>query len=199
LTISSLARIRTKFRDVVHRDVVGQLCAAAEDGRGAFLAHAIGQNLIDPDLHEGRRPQHHVRHAAALDRVLDVPLDPEVVDHGELIHAAERHEHQAADAGVARRGAEVLIGGEVDLRRAGRARAHDVVGGGDDLADPAARLGQFGQVHHVDCGDFGAGLFERRQLRGVTAERAHGHACGKELAGDHAAEQTGGAGDQHTL
>ena len=61
-------------------DVVADAVAVAEDRRHTLLANPFREELIDPDLHERRRPQHHVGDAAPANRVLDVPLDPEDID-----------------------------------------------------------------------------------------------------------------------
>ena len=75
--------------------------------------------------------------------------------------------------------------------------AHVVVGGGDDLIDAAARLGQLRHVAEIDRRDFRAGR-ERRQRFAVARERADLAPDGDELARDHAAELTRGADNEHS-
>ena len=145
-----------ELRHILDRDVVGDGAAVTEDRRHALLANPLADDLVDPDVHERGRPQHHPRDAAPADGVLDVPLDAEDIDRRILRDAAIRDVDQPAHAGVARRGAEVLVGAEIGAGRAVRALAHVVVGGGDDLLDIATGLGELRQVAHVHRGDLGA-------------------------------------------
>ena len=94
LTISSLG-------DVVASDVVGDPRAVTEDRGFALFPNVGGDQLIDPDVHEGRRPEHDVRHTTPPDRVLDVPLHAEDIHQGVGVHATERHVEEAPHLGVA--------------------------------------------------------------------------------------------------
>ena len=53
--------LHRKLRHVGHRDLVGHTPAVAKARRDALLANPLGEERVDPDVHEGRRPQHHVR------------------------------------------------------------------------------------------------------------------------------------------
>ena len=59
--------LRRERRHVVDGDVVAHARAVAEHGGYAFLADALPENLIDPDVHEHGRTEHDVRDAAAAD------------------------------------------------------------------------------------------------------------------------------------
>ena len=138
-----------------------------------------------------------MRHAAAADGILDVPLDAKDVDTRVLRDATVQDVDQAPHASVARGGAEILVTREIDTGWAESPLAHVVVGGRDDLLDAAARVGELGHVAEIDRRDLG-----RRSQGGervtVASERADPDARGHELTRYHSSELTRSADDEHS-
>src|SRR5204863_5177530 len=183
-----------EFRDIVDGNVVGDCGPVAEQRRRALAPDVAGNELVDPDVHECRRTKDDVGHAAAADRVLDVPFQAKDVDRQVLRHAAERDVEQPAHAAVPHGGAQVLVAGEIDFHRARRPAAHVVVGGGNHLADTAAGLGQLREVEEIDGGNLGSSRGQRLQPAAVSRQRAHGYAAGEQLSRERAAQLTARTG-----
>jgi hypothetical protein len=133
--------------------------------------------------------------AAAANDVLDVPLDAKDIDGRVLRNPSVRHVNQPPNTCGARGRTEVLIGSQIDARRAVGARAHVVVRGGDDLIDAAAGVGEPRHIEQIDRPTVDARMHLRESGR-APRQRADWRPRRPQLRDDRATELTSGADDE---
>ena len=141
------------------------------------------------------RPQDGVVDTRRRDRLLRRPLRPEVRDGRAGPRPERAHQHDAADAALARRLDEVPSAGcHHALER--RRRACDDRDEVDDRADAARRCEQRGRIVDVATDQLAVDAFERGGPARRPHERAHTHAADGQVADDVAPDEAARAGDE---
>ncbi len=129
------------------------------------------------------------------DRLFRRPLRPEVRDGRAGPRAERAHQHDAADAALARRLDEVSRAGRHHAleRRRGAGDDRDEV---HDRADAAGRGEQRGRVGHVTPDQLAVDTLERGGAPRRPHERAHTHPVDGQVADDVAPDEAARAGDE---